>query len=65
MEFAVPEGSVLGPLLIHMIGLFYEGYDSILASYADDATPYSCATDIPSVALEPLYLNFSVGLITI
>ena len=35
-----------------MIDLFYECEDSNVASYADDTTSYSCATDIPSVALE-------------
>ena len=35
-----------------MIDLFYEYKDSNVASYADDTTPYSCAIDIPSVALE-------------
>ena len=35
-----------------MINLFYESEASNFASYADDTTPYSCATDIPSVALE-------------
>ena len=35
-----------------MTDLFYECEDSNVASYADDTTPYSCATDIPSVALE-------------
>ena len=54
IEFGVPQGSILGPILfnINMIDLFYECEDSIVASYADDTTPYSCATDIPSVALE-------------
>ena len=53
-QFGVPQGSVLGPLLfnIDMINLFYECEDSNVASYADDTTLYSCATDIPSVALE-------------
>ena len=37
-----------------MIDLFYECEDSNVASYADDTTPYSCAIDIPSVALELL-----------
>ena len=35
-----------------MIDLFYECEDCSIASYADDTTPYLCATDIPSVALE-------------
>ena len=64
--FGVPQGSVLGPLLfnIDMINLFYECEDSNVASYADDTTLYSCATDITSVALEvqASAINFSVGL---
>ena len=53
-EFGVAQGSILGPILynINMTDLFYECEDSNVASYADDTTPYSCATDIPSVALE-------------
>ena len=35
-----------------MIDLFYECEDPSAASYADDTAPYSCATDMPSVALE-------------
>ena len=35
-----------------MIDIFYECEDSSVASCADDTRPYSCATDIPSVALE-------------
>ena len=65
-QFGVPQGSVLGPLLfnIDMINLFYECEDSNVSSYADDTTLHSYATDIPNVALEiqPLQLNFSVGL---
>ena len=54
IEFGVPHGSILGQILfnINMNDLFYECEDSNVASYADDTTPYSCATDIPSVALE-------------
>ena len=35
-----------------MIDFFYECEDSSVASYTDDTAPYSCATDIPSVALK-------------
>ena len=54
IEFGVPQGSILGPVLfnINMIDLFYECEHSNVAIYADDTTPYSCDTDIPSVALE-------------
>ena len=54
IEFDVPHGSILGPILfnINMNDLFYDCEDSNVPSYADDTTPYSCATDMPSVALE-------------
>ena len=54
IEFGIPQGSILGPILfnINMIDLFYQCEDSTVASYVDDTMPYSCATDIPSVALE-------------
>ena len=54
IEFGVPQDSALGPILfkIDMADLFYKCEDSNVASYADDTTLYSGATDIPSVALE-------------
>ena len=50
----MPEGSVLGPLLFNivLIDLFYECEESNIASYADDTTPYSCASDIQTVISE-------------
>ena len=53
-RFGVPQGSAFGPLLfnIDMINLFYECEDSNVVSYADDTTPYSCATDTPSLPFE-------------
>ena len=54
IEFGVPQGSLLEPLsfIIDVIDLFYELEDYNVANYADDKTPYSCAADIRSVALE-------------
>ena len=54
IEYDVPQGSILGPLLfnINMIDLFYESEQNDIANYADDTTPYSCGTDIPTVISE-------------
>ena len=48
IEFDAPQASVLESLLfnIDINGLFYKCEDSNVASYADDTTQYSCATDI-------------------
>ena len=35
-----------------MIDLFYECEENDIANYADDTTPYSCVTDIPTVISE-------------
>ena len=35
-----------------MIDLFYECEENDIANYADDTTPYSCGTDIPTIISE-------------
>ena len=54
IEHGVPQGSILGPLLINidLIDLFYECEESNIASYADDTTPYSCARDTQTIISE-------------
>ena len=51
IEFGVPQGSILAPLLINidLIDFFIECYDSEIESYADDINLYSCADDMSSV----------------
>ena len=45
---------MLGPLLfnIDLIDLFFICENDDIASYTDDATPYTCARDIPTVISE-------------
>ena len=37
-----------------MIDLFCECEENDITSYADDTTPYSCATDMPSTVISEL-----------
>ena len=55
IEYGVPQGSILGPLLfnINSIDMFYECEDSDIENYADDTTPYACAP-----ILLQLFLNY-------
>ena len=47
-----------------MIDLFYECEENDIANYADDTTPYSCATDIPNVISESQQ-KFLIGFVII
>ena len=49
--YGVPEGSILGPLLLNidLCDLFFEDYSSDFANYADDTTPYECGPTLNEV----------------
>ena len=51
IEYGVPQGSILGPLLfnIHLCDLFYFLEDLDIASYADDTTIYTVKENKESV----------------
>ena len=61
MEYGVPQGSVLGPLLfnIDLTHLSYECEDSTTANYADDTTPYACGENIRVAISELQSLAFN------
>ena len=47
----VPEGSVLGPILvnIYISDIFFELKEIDMCNFADDTTPYVCDSDLKSV----------------
>ena len=49
-----------------MTDLFYKCEENDIANYVDNTTPYSCATDIPTVIseLQPLKKKL-IGLVTV
>ena len=51
IEYGVPQGSILGPLLfnINTLDMFFEQKDVNIAAYADDNTPYICDKNLEAL----------------